>query len=208
MIIRLWIFVSGTFSSQIVALDIRRDGKEVEHDLLPYSDLCNQALAGRLAGVGGGTQLPNMEHPSLDPQPRSTTTFAWSERMKASDQQLVDDDSILLLRQMVITHLGKGKLQLPAPWNFLERPVDPKHNSTAPSAWRCSSIWATRALRTWHHLLQHLDHLRPVQVGTSGKEVDHLDLDYQPPPTTLAGYGMWPWPGSSQTKQNAHVLGP
>ena len=28
-----------------------------------------------------------------------------------------------------------------------------KDNSRAPSAWRCSSIWATRALRTWHHLM-------------------------------------------------------
>ena len=78
------------------------------------------------------------------------------DSLKASDQQLVDDDSILLLRQMVITHLaalGRRHRGLPDPWNFLEHPVDPKHNSRAPSAWRCSSIWATRALRTWHHLM-------------------------------------------------------
>ena len=68
----------------------------------------------------------------------------------------MDDDSVLLLRQMVITHLaslGRRYRGLPDPWNFLEHPVDPKHNSRAPSAWRCSSIWATRALRTWHHLM-------------------------------------------------------
>ena len=151
----------------IVALDIRRDGKEVEHDLLrdqPYSDLCRQALAGHLAGTGGGPNcrtwsiLRWIPKPGAPPPVRGRKEpHCWGlDSLKASDQQLVDDDSVLLLRQMVITHLallGRRHRGLPDPWNFLEHPVDPKHNSMAPSAWRCSSIWATRALRTWHHLM-------------------------------------------------------
>ena len=44
-------------STELIALDIRRDGKEVKHDLLrdqPYSDLRHRALEGQLEGVGGG----------------------------------------------------------------------------------------------------------------------------------------------------------
>ena len=151
----------------IVALDIRRDGKEVEHDLLrdqPYNDLCRQALAAHLAGTGGGPNcrtwsiLRWIPKPGAPPPVRGRKEpHCWGlDSLKASDQQLVDDDSVLLLRQMVITHLaslGRRHRGLPDPWNFLEHPVDPKHNSMAPSAWRCSSIWATRALRTWHHLM-------------------------------------------------------
>ena len=151
----------------IVALDIRRDGKEVEHDLLmdqPYNDLCRRALAGHIAGTGGGPNcrtwsiLRWIPKPGAPPPVRGRKEpHCWGlDSLKASDQQLVDDDSVLLLRQMVITHLaflGRRHRGLPDPWNFLEHPVDPKHNSRAPSAWRCSSIWATRALRTWHHLM-------------------------------------------------------
>ena len=93
---------------------------------------------------------PSREH-------RRRETYCWGpDCLNTADQQLVDEDSILLLRQMVLTHLahlGRARRKLPAPWNFLEHPVDPKDSSTAPSAWRCSSIWATRAVRTWYRLL-------------------------------------------------------
>ena len=147
----------------IVALDIRRDGKEVEHDLLrdqPYYDLCRRALDGHIVGTGGGPNCRTWSILRWIPKPGApppVEPHCWGlDSLKASDQQLVDDDSILLLRQMVLTHLaalGRRHRGLPDPWNFLEHPVDPKHNSRAPSAWRCSSIWATRALRTWHHLM-------------------------------------------------------
>ncbi|CAK9030090.1 unnamed protein product [Durusdinium trenchii] len=131
-------------------LELQREGKEVEHDLLrdqPYSDLCNRALAGQREGGGGG---PNCRAWSIlrwipkacapPPVRGRKEPHCWVEGLKASDQQLVDDDS-------------RAKPKSPAPWNFLEHPVDPKDNSITPSAWRCSSIWATRALRTRRHLL-------------------------------------------------------
>ena len=185
----------------IVALDIRRDGKEVEHDLLrdqPYYDLCRRALAGHIVGTGGGPNcrtwsiLRWIPKPGAPPPVRGRREpHCWGlDSLKASDQQLVDDDSILLLRQMVITHLaalGRRHRGLPDPWNFLEHPVDPKHNSREPSAWRCSSIWATRALRTWHHLMGNtfltFDQCRLGQV---------VKKTTTPPPETLGRHGMQP----------------
>ena len=128
------------------------------HSHLPPQEETNLLL---YAGKDDETSLDScIRHlfPSLTPTIVALREpHCWGlDSVKASDQQLVDDDSILLLRQMVITHLaalGRRHRGLPDPWNFLEHPVDPKHNSRAPSAWRCSSIWATRALRTWHHLM-------------------------------------------------------
>lgn len=68
----------------------------------------------------------------------------------------VDNDSVLLLRQMVIAHLaylGRRRRHLPQAWSFLEQLVDPKKTSAAPSARKCSSICA--ALGVWHRLLGH-----------------------------------------------------
>ena len=116
-------------STELIALDVRRDGKEVEHDLLrdqPHSDLCHQALEGQLDGVGGGPNcrtwsiLRWIPKPGAPPPVRGRREpYCWGlDCLNTADQQLVDEDSILLLRQMVLTHLahlGRARRKLPAP---------------------------------------------------------------------------------------------
>ena len=104
---------------------------------------CHRALAEQIAGAGGGV-------------------FSVGYRKQVLPHLCVDgrnpgvgatNGSVLLLPQMVITHLahlGRRRCHLP---QSLEHPVDPKKTSTAPSAWKCSSIWATKALGEWRRLL-------------------------------------------------------
>ena len=71
--------------------------------------------------------------------------------LEASEAQDTDNDSLLLLRQLLLCHISKMRYKGPGlPWCFLEHPEDPKLCSTSPtSANRCSTIWQTQAVQAW-----------------------------------------------------------
>ena len=75
------------------------------------------------------------------------------------DQEDVDNDSTLLLRQMYLTSLayqGVASQTIPhCPGSFLEHPSDPKETSKSPNAHRCSTIWNTKAYQHWAKTLRH-----------------------------------------------------
>ena len=84
----------------------------------------------------------------------------WSglEALQPSEQQDVDNDSLLVLRLMFLIALMKQHTQKPTA-SFLEHPQDPVECSGSPSAHRCSSLWATKVFRAWqttvgHHLVK------------------------------------------------------
>ena len=64
-------------------------------------------------------------------------------------------DSLLLLRQMVITALVRKARGPSEVHSFLEHPRDPVDCSRAPAATKCSSIWATEVYKQWAKILQH-----------------------------------------------------
>ena len=75
----------------------------------------------------------------------------WGLPMLQPHEELdTDNDSVLLLRLMMLAHIIQLKFKGPGlPWCFLERPEDPKLCSKTPNASRCSTIWQTQAVRGW-----------------------------------------------------------
>ena len=70
--------------------------------------------------------------------------------LEASEAQDTDNDSLLLLRQLLLCHISKLRYKGPGlPWCFLEHPEDRKLCSTSPNANRCSTIWQTQAVKAW-----------------------------------------------------------
>ena len=66
------------------------------------------------------------------------------------EQEDTDNDSLLLLRLMILAHIIHMRYEGPGlPWCFLEHPEDPKLCSKSPHASRCSTIWKNQAVRSW-----------------------------------------------------------
>eukprot|EP00434_Breviolum_minutum_P001097 symbB.v1.2.000961.t1/scaffold39.1/size394969/5 len=74
--------------------------------------------------------------------------------LTASEQEEVDGESLLILRQMFLTTLMKQNCSLPVA-SFLEHPRDPVECSSSPSASRCSSLWATKMFKAWYPTVGH-----------------------------------------------------
>ena len=70
------------------------------------------------------------------------------------EQEEVDGESLLILRQMFLTTLMKQNCSLPVA-SFLEHPRDPVECSSSPSASRCSSLWATKMFKAWYPTVGH-----------------------------------------------------
>ena len=174
----------------IIEIDNNRPGKEVEHDMLheePCGRLCRAAMKGQIRALVGG---PNCRTWSIlrwfpkpgAPQPvrgRSPDQTWGLPGLCQQDQEDTDNDSILLLRFlviMVLAHEG-AKIHVHArPATLLEHPEDPVQCSSSPSASKCSSIWAIQWLRT--------------MVRALGLTLIHFDQcrmgQHTPKPTTLA----------------------
>ena len=93
------------------------------------------SLHGSEAGPSGlhwrRTQLQDMVHP------RTPETLWGLPHLDQAAQTQLDDDSILLLRQMYITSLARASraaVSLPGPRSFLEHPQDPVVSSSLPKA--------------------------------------------------------------------------
>ena len=112
----------------ILAFDIRR---EPDHDILNgqlYDQLCTHAWQGDLQGVGGG---PNCRTWSIlrwfpkpgAPVPRPEPDCWGLPALQPKEQADTDNDSLLLLRLMVIAHLINLRFKGPGlPSCFLEHP--------------------------------------------------------------------------------------
>ena len=165
---------------RIIAADILRPPETGPNDILDdvfYSTLCRAAVGGKLSFVGGGPNCrtwsilrwfpkPGAPRPVRGRDPSQT----WGLDSNSLEEQLdTDKDSILLLRQMVITALASKARQNQDFHSFLEHPRDPAECSQAPAAVKCSSIWATRVYKEWakevrHHKIQ-LDQCRLGQIA-------------------------------------------
>ena len=165
---------------RLLAVDILRPPETGPNDIMDdvfYSTLCCAAAEGQLTFVGGGPNCrtwsilrwfpkPGAPRPVRGRDPSQT----WGLDSNSLEEQLdTDKDSILLLRQMVITALASKARQYRGSHSFLEHPRDPAECSRAPAATKCSSLWATRVYEEWakevqHHKI-HLDQCRLGQVA-------------------------------------------
>ena len=101
--------------------------------------------------------------------------------LSPEEQEDVDGDSLLILRQMFLTTLMKQNCPNQTA-SFMEHPRDPVECSRSPSASRCSSLWATKAFRTWYptvgHTLVKFDQCRLGQLVEKSTTISS-DLDIQ-----------------------------
>eukprot|EP00435_Cladocopium_sp_Y103_P018030 s1944_g4.t1 len=171
-------------------IDNKRPGHQEDHDMLrdqPYSDLCHLALQGKVRGLLGGPNCRTWSILRWFPKPNAPLPvrgrkpdLIWGlPSNTASEQEDTDNDSILLLRYLVLftlAHEGAKMRGFPPPASFLEHPEDPVNCSNAPAAFQCSSIWSIHWLRC---LLQSL-----------GLFLIHFDQcrfgQWSPKPTTVA----------------------
>ena len=179
-------------SPHVVAFDTRRSPQPLGHDLLddqPYGKLCQAAIEGRVRLVCGG---PNRRTWSIlrwfskpnAPVPvrgRSEELVWGFPTLTTSEQEDVDGDSLLIIRQMFLTTLMKQNCSLPTA-SFLEHPRDPLECSSSPSASRCSSLWATKVFKAWYptvgHTLVKFDQCRLGQLVEKATSISS-DLDIQ-----------------------------
>ena len=134
--------LQSNLEGHIIALDIRRSE---DHDILKgdlYSHLCVAAWNGQLQGVGGGPNCRTWSILRWFPKPgfpkpvrgRKEPDCWGFSILKGSELQDTDNDSLLLLRQLLLAHISRMRYEGPGlPWCFLEHPEDPKLCSTAPN---------------------------------------------------------------------------
>ena len=111
----------------IIALDIKRseDQDILRGDL--YSQLCVSAWNGNIQGMGGGPNCrtwsilrwfpkPGFPKPVRGRQEPDCWGFSVLEASEAND---TDNDSLLLLRQLLLSHISKMRYKGPGlPWCF------------------------------------------------------------------------------------------
>ena len=158
-------------SSMVVAVDILRSGPKGNHDMLQpelYGALCTAAKQGRVVFIGGGPNCRTWSILRHIPKPgaptpvrgRTPETLWGLPHLDQAAQTQLDDDSILILRQMYITSLARASraaVSLPGPRSFLEHPEDPVVSSSLPKAKECSSFWITEEGQLW------MEELLPIQ---------------------------------------------
>ena len=147
-------------SPYVVAFDTRRSPQPLGHDSLedqPYGKLCQAAIEGRVRLVCGGPNCRTWSILRWFPKPNApapvrgrSEDLVWGlPTLTALEQEEVDGESLLILRQMFLTTLMKQNCSLPVA-SFLEHPRDPVECSSSPSASRCSSLWATKMFKAWY----------------------------------------------------------
>ena len=98
-------------SSMVVAVDILRSGPKGDHDMLQpelYGALCTAAKQGRVVFIGGGPNCRTWSILRHIPKPgaptpvrgRTPETLWGLPHLDQAAQTQLDDDSILILRQM------------------------------------------------------------------------------------------------------------
>ena len=160
----------------IRAIDTRRDPGPMGQDMLapePYNTLCTMAARGLIPIVTGGPNCRTWSILRWFPKPgapkpvrgRSEEQVWGLPGLTPRDQEDVDDDSTLLLRQMYLTSLayqGVASQTIPhCPGSFLEHPSDPKETSN-------------QGIPTLGKDLETpAGQVRPVSTRTTGSQVHH-----------------------------------
>ena len=148
-----------------MAFDTRRSPQPLGHDLLadqPYGKLCQAAIEGRVRLVCGGPNCRTWSILRWFPKPNAplpvrgrAEDLVWGlPTLTDQEQEEVDGESLLILRQMFLTTLMKQNCSLPVA-SFLEHPRDPIECSSSPSASRCSSLWVTKMFKAWYPTVGH-----------------------------------------------------
>ncbi|CAE7604154.1 MKK3 [Symbiodinium sp. CCMP2592] len=141
----------GLFGASVRELDICRGG--ISQDVLSeetFSDLCALALSGDLMAIIGG---PNCRTWSIlrhfpragcpGPVRGRKGQSAWGlDDLPESVLRDTDNDSLLLLRMLLLYHLSLASGPRP-PAFLLEHPEDPANQGTSEAQQNCSSWWAT-----------------------------------------------------------------
>ena len=152
-----------------------------------YGRLCRAAMQGKLRALLGGPNCRTWSILRWFPKPGAPQPvrgrhpdLTWGlPGIRQEEQQDTDNDSILLLRFLVIivlAHEGAKQHDLSRPATMLEHPEDPIQCSSSPSAAKCSSIWAISWLRNLLHTLGlTLIHFDQCRLG-----------QHTPKPTTVA----------------------
>ena len=137
-------------------IHILRSGPKGDHDMLQpelYGALCTAAEQGRVVFIGGGPNCRTWSILRHIPVRGRTPETLWGlPHLDQAAQTQLDDDSILILRQMYITSLARASraaVSLPGPRSFLEHPEDPVVSSSLPKAKECSSFWITEEGQLW-----------------------------------------------------------
>ena len=118
-------------SPYVVAFDTRRSPQPLGHDLLedqPYGKLCQAAIEGRVRLVCGGPNCRTWSILRWFPKPNAPAPvrgraedLVWGlPTLTASEQEEVDGESLLILRQMFLTTLMKQNCSLLPFWNIPE----------------------------------------------------------------------------------------
>ncbi|OLP76322.1 hypothetical protein AK812_SmicGene43764 [Symbiodinium microadriaticum] len=137
--------VRPDLTDKFVVVEIHR--KDLSHgssmlSAEPYGSLCDAALRGDIARTAAHGALSDGSQSRAFPSPvrgRSEDQLWGLEALLPEVRQEVDDESVLVLRQMLITSLAcLGK-----PASFLEHPEDPAVCSKSPNAQLCSMLWIT-----------------------------------------------------------------
>ena len=167
----------------IIALDIKRseDQDILQGDL--YSQLCVSAWNGNIQGTGCRTWsilrwFPKPGFPKPVRGRREPDCWRFSV-LETSEAQDTDKDSLLLLRQLLLSHISNMRYKGPGlPWCFLEHPEDPKLCSMSPSADRCSTISQTQAVQAWIMAMGlTLIHFDECELGQSAVKSTVLATD-------------------------------
>ena len=161
-------------TSQVISFDILRS--KSQHNLLssePWNSLCTAALEGRIAAIIGGPNCKTwsircwirkpVNEPQAYPVRGRCDQEVWGyTNLAPYIREAVDEDSVLLLRQLYLTSLAKRarhSLKKPTCYTLFEHPADPKMCSSHKDAAKCSSIWATSVMQAWlyEHDLRTID---------------------------------------------------
>ena len=201
----------------LVAMDVLRKDATIGQDILldqPFGELCHACSLGRVRFVGGG---PNCRTWSIlrwfprpgFPQPvrgRSEAEVWGLPGLSAEEASDTDRDSLLVLRLMYLVSLatqGARDHGRPPPASFLEHPMDPAECSSSPQAHRCSTLWITRAFRTWKTDVGHK--LVTFDQCTLGQEVakstclsTNLQLE--------CWHEQWCWHAGHSSKKSSNEL--
>ena len=136
---------------------------------IPHSAVWQRAN-GPLWGAAPTTEHSAMASrpvPGREPSQTWGLDSGWIQ-IHWEEQLDTDRDSLLLLRQMVITALAPQARGPERFHSFLEHPRDPVECSRAPAAKQCSSIWVTEVYQQRaqgvNHKKIHLDQCRLGQV--------------------------------------------
>ena len=147
-----------TLVERIVVLDWKRC--ERTQDFLkdePWFSLCTAASEGRLMFIGGGPMCRTWSVRRLIrrfggglPCRGREPPWCWGlpellEEDRALDRLKTDNDSVLLLRQLLLIVLAYNSGSLKGA--FLEHPEDPAKCSWIEGAEDCASIWAIEWIR-------------------------------------------------------------